>query len=260
MKGFAYVAVLLALPLHAAERENVTVRVTRVAGSARNLYLGEPLELEVSTVNQGDVRLTGAFRAHAYSSTAAYYVEARGPARRLDEPRMDAGAQAPICAIRSMDVLEPEQAVKTQLQFVVEAKTGTPWLSQEGEYGVFVVVRPFLGDPSREIRSETLRVTVSEPPDRYRDAYEAYLSEGLIHLVADPAQRLQEDPHSAEAAESFVKRFGDTPYGRHVRNALLRGLVLRLSTGRADNLEERVYERIRVEEDEEIEFSWPSPR
>ena len=89
---------------------------------------------------------------------------------------------------------------------------------------------------------------MSDAPERFRAAFDAFISAQLGLLLFDPVTRLREEPRVASVAEAFFRRHAETPYGRQVHKSLLHGLRTRISTSQASALETDVYERIETNE------------
>ena len=232
----------------ASQLANVRVTIEHVGEAPGHLFVGEPLQLNVTTVNAGSEPLTGYFKAFASSPSVTFYVQRAGGALlRMPGPSDRQKPGMTICSFRTQQVLAAGGSLRNEVQFLLDDRTNAPWLADEGEYEVSVALRPFDGVSTEEVRSEPARISVSWPPDRLRDAFEAYRSSRMMEFVSDVSARLSEDPRAAMAAESFLAEYAETPYGRHVSNALIKGLRMRSGNNELTASEREVYKRVTKE-------------
>lgn len=229
--------------------DHVRIEVEHLAENPGSLSVGEPLALVVTTTNDGNEAVKGNFTAFPYTFMARYYLQAKGHAPvRLDEPFDPAGLRKMSFLRRELMVLAPQGSTQVRPQFLLNPRTKNLWLPGAGEYQLWVVLQPFEEQPELEVRSAPIKVEVEDPPSHSRNAFDAYVAQDLVDLVFDPNGSLREDPRLALIAEEFVAQFGDTSYGRHVREALRNGLRSRTGYGSATSLELQVYERLRNSE------------
>jgi hypothetical protein len=247
--GVAVAAVPVAGTVDARDRAGVVVQLEQVADAPGHLYLGEALTLLVTTRNEGRESAKGRFAVGPFGPGIA--IRARRPdgtTVRLDELFDPQDLLGKVFVVHPVVLLRPDQATTVRGRFVIDPRSNRLWLSEAGTYQVFVVRRPWEEEPSSELRSNVIRVVVSDPPPPLRAAFEAYMSSGLASLVVDPVQQLQEDPSVVLRAEAFVRAHGEAPYGRQVHSALLEGLRVRVATGTATFFETEAYERIETSE------------
>jgi hypothetical protein len=237
------------VPTTSAEQRAIRVRLEHVADEPGHLYIGEPLDLVATTKNEGAEPVKGYLAASASSPTVEYYLQHGEATVRVDRPDpILARLKGSVCMGRTQAVLLPNRSLKTTARFLFETETSRLALDRPGEYEVFAVLRPFRHDPSFEVRSDAVRIVVSEPPDRFRSAFESLLKAGLPRLLDRADIALQDEAGLAQRAESYLADHAESPYGRHVRHALLHGLRGRVGTNEATEAERIVYERIETDE------------
>ncbi len=220
------VAAILALGVRveASSLEGVHLRLAHHSDTPGRLYLGEPLVIVATTVNEGRESPTGGFRpwmAELYvrpSSGEPFRVN--GPSERPSR----GGLRVTICTSTPVETLTPGQSVSAALQFLLDPRTNKPWLAHEGRYEVFAVLRP-LADRYVEVRSEPLSIVLSRVPRASRSAYHAYRASRLMEFVSNPMDHIDTAPRWAETADSYLARFPKAPFARHVRAALRQALV-----------------------------------
>lgn len=228
--------------------DDLRIQVEHLADTPGMSYVGEPVDLMVTTTNQGSDTLKGELKAFPSSSFAHYYAQAKGHSPfRIDEPfeRVHpTGLRVIPLVVRQLTVLRPEESTKVEARFLLNPRTTKLWLPSAGEYDLWVVLRPFEMHPELEVRSEPIKVVVNDPLQHMQQAFDEYVSQGLLDLLSDPQEWLRQRPRRALVAEGFVVAFGETPYGRHVRKALGVGLRDRSHYGKASPLEKEVYRRL----------------
>jgi hypothetical protein len=227
--------------VRADETRDLTLQLSHLAEQPGMLYVGEPLDLEARIVNAGGETLRGHFTPAPYGTTTAFYVRPPGGSPiRMDDPYDPQDRRERVDVHRPLQLLRPEQSAKVTVRFVVDPRTRALRIAEPGTYDFFVTLSPNDGG---EIRSDAVRVVVSDPSERHRPAFLEYVSAGLAVLVAAPAQRLREEPDVIRAAETFLQSHADSPYGRHVEKALLDGLRSRAFGGDPTPLELEAYQR-----------------
>jgi hypothetical protein len=206
--------------------------------------------MSVTTTNDGPRPLRGHFGAEPYDTTAAFYSRREGEEPlRIDEPYVPEDRGLTICQAPKRPVsLGGGESVATSARFVLDPRTRGLRFPSTGEYEMFVVLRPFGGSPRKEVRSNAIRILVAEPPQHFRAAFDAYLDSQLEQIVGASRSRLMREPESAVSAEAFLMEHADSPYARHVREALVRGLRARMSTNKATLVEKAVYGRVETNE------------
>lgn len=220
------VAAILALGVRveASPLEGVHLRLTHRSDTPGRLYLGEPLTIVATTVNEGRESPTGEF----YPYGAELYVRpGAGAPFRVNGPierPPKGGVRVIFYTLTPSVTLTPGQSVAALLQFLLDPRTNKPWLAQEGRYEVFAVLRP-LADRYVEVRSEPLSIVLSRVPQASRSAYHAYRSSRLMEFVSNPMDHSDTAPRWAETADSYLARFPKAPFAGHVRTALRQALI-----------------------------------
>ena len=239
---------LLSGALFASDLADVRVRLRHIAHSPGSLTLGEPLDLLVTTTNKGSRTLHGRFAAIPYDENAEFYWHRAGEsATRLDEPYVSPRMRELMLVVKPPIRLGAGESVEAEGRILFDPHSGGLRVRASGEYRMFVVLRPLVDDPRQRVRSNTVAITVADPPQRDRAAFTAYLDARLEELVTSPFWRLNEQPESAVAAEAFLRQHAASLYGPHVQKALLKGLRHRVGSNRATSAEKEIYARLETD-------------
>jgi hypothetical protein len=182
-----------------------------------NYIVGEPVGFRFMGRNKSDSIFRGPLSIHPlHSSTRVQMTRDGAPIRVLK-----LNPAAPYEENSIIRTLAPGQPFTEEGAFVFDYGSGSLILDEPGGYEFKATYCDRPGDPNAMLESNATRVEVEPPPDRYRDAFEAYKRLDTASLVTWPPHAVDLTDEEILAAFAFLEQFPDSPWTRYVRRSLV---------------------------------------
>jgi hypothetical protein len=218
--------------------DNVTLTL---AADRSSYYVGEPLSLEISVTNVGDKPVRGCFMIDPATHKAEVYY--RSPGSDLSRLKY---LDLQHDYVESLRTLKPGEEEKVSVVVGFDPAQQTLILEKPGEYEFQVVYRDIPKEPNGVLRSNVVRVQVSDVPEAEREAFTSY-SRDLAMLAQFDPRRSYAGPEAIKTAVDFLDRFPNSPYSGHLRHGLERALKDRVALNRATKEERALYQQLQAE-------------
>ena len=204
-------------------------------------YVGESIRVALTAKNETEETTTGYFQLAFRNERLSLYYRRVGDGFRV-VPR-ERIARVDDAVLAPMPIGPQQEGMSKTVVLLDHAKSGF-LLDRVGDYEFYAEGRPWWDKPATVIRSDVVRVSVEQPPDRHKDSLAEYVEGGLGRVVEGTSDAY--DPVVIADAAAFLDRFPAGPYFDHVRTGLRRILRYRVVQGRASPTETQLYERLRA--------------
>jgi hypothetical protein len=199
----------------------------------RNDYIvAEPIQFHLAIRNVSDQAVRANFKVYVHATSPKVVLRYRrnpGEAFRVLELGVRGHNLLPSDA-----ELGPGKAISSRDESLgFDWAQKTPILDKPGNYEFQATYCDEPGDRNTLLDSNTWSVKVEPAPDRYRDAFEAYVK--VNPTLAEWPVRYAETVSSEDAmvAFDFLEGFPDSPWAKHVHRGLVPTVESRVLHGKA---------------------------
>jgi hypothetical protein len=204
-------------------------------------YIGEPVRLTLTARNHSDQAIKGYSGLDQEGHVNLFYRGVGEQFRLLRRRR-----ETPHNVVSSPWMLGSFEERGSTAIILLDQSATRLLLDHPGEYEFYVEAHHSPTQRDRVVRSETIRLGMSPPPQSHRRAYDEYIARGLGRLVAGVAPI--SDAEASRSAMAFLDKYPSGPYSDHVRAGLVTFLRFRMTRHLASSEEEDLYRQLRREQ------------
>jgi len=233
-----FLAATLQATLHPTYEEPLSDKLSLSLSSQQTTYYaGETLRLHLTLRNFSDTPVLGYFvLAPSAGKTVVSYRAGTSPFVEL--LHLDDGYNS----VQPLTMVDPEGSLEEEFKIAFEPTTGLPFLNQTGEYAFQARYRDF-DFPNAVLFSDTLHITVVDPPADQQEALAAYRS-GVAFFAEFHSAKHNATPAQIQTAASFLEAYPDSLYWKDVRAGLWLALRERVIAEVARDSERVLFEEL----------------